>query len=44
MATPPAAATANIPEQIGQLDDLRVRGVITDAEFEAKKTELLRRM
>lgn len=44
MATAPAASPANIPEQIGQLDDLRVRGVITDAEFEAKKTELLRRM
>lgn len=37
-------AGASIPEQIGQLDDLRVRGVITDAEFEAKKTQLLNRM
>jgi len=40
----PAAATASIPEQIAQLDELRVRGVITDAEFQAKKTELLGRM
>lgn len=39
-----APAAASIPEQIAQLDELRVRGVITDAEFQAKKTELLDRM
>lgn len=31
-------------EQIGMLDDLRRRGMITRAEFEAKKAELLQRM
>lgn len=38
------AAGASIPEQIAQLDDLRKRGVLSDAEFEAKKADLLRRM
>ena len=33
--------TASIPEQIDQLDDLRRRGVISQAEFDAKKTKLL---
>ena len=32
------------PTQIEQLDDLRQRGVLTDAEFQAKKAELLDRM
>jgi uncharacterized membrane protein YdbT with pleckstrin-like domain len=40
----PADATAGVPEQIKQLDTLRQQGVLTDAEFEAKKAELLRRM
>jgi uncharacterized membrane protein YdbT with pleckstrin-like domain len=35
---------SSIPAQIDQLDDLRRRGVITDAEFQAKKADLLRRM
>ncbi len=35
---------ASIPEQLQQLDELRQKGVITQAEFDAKKTELLRRM
>lgn len=35
---------ASIPEQIEQLDQLRLRGVITEAEFQAKKAELLDRM
>lgn len=39
-----ATAPASIPEQIDQLDKLRTRGIITNAEFEAKKTELLGRM
>lgn len=34
----------SIPEQIDKLDDLRRRGVVTEAEFQAKKNELLRRM
>ncbi len=35
---------ATIPEQISQLDDLRKQGVVSDAEFQAKKAELLDRM
>lgn len=35
---------ATIPEQISQLDDLRKQGVVSSAEFEAKKAELLDRM
>lgn len=38
------AVAASIPEQIDQLDELRVRGVISDEEFESKKNDLLRRM
>lgn len=34
----------SIPEQIEKLDDLRQRGIISRAEFEAKKTQLLDRM
>ncbi|MEO7443641.1 MAG: PH domain-containing protein [Acidimicrobiales bacterium] len=34
----------SIPEQIDKLDELRQRGVISRAEFEAKKTQLLDRM
>ena len=33
-----------VPEQIEKLDELRRRGVVTDAEFEQKKAELLGRM
>ena len=33
-----------IPDQISQLADLRDRGILTDEEFEAKKTDLLGRM
>ncbi len=40
-ATP---AGPSIPDQIEQLDALRRRGAITDAEFEAKKRDLLDRM
>jgi uncharacterized membrane protein YdbT with pleckstrin-like domain len=35
---------ASVPAQLDQLDDLRKRGVITEAEFAAKKAELLNRM
>jgi hypothetical protein len=37
-------AVVGIPEQIRQLAELRDSGALTDDEFEAKKTELLRRM
>lgn len=35
---------ASIPDQIDQLDQLRRRGVISDADFEQKKAQLLERM
>ena len=38
------ASGATVPEQIQQLADLRDRGAITAAEFEAKKAQLLERM
>jgi uncharacterized membrane protein YdbT with pleckstrin-like domain len=44
MSAPAAAAPATIPEQLHQLADLRDRGVITAAEFETKKAQLLERM
>jgi uncharacterized membrane protein YdbT with pleckstrin-like domain len=34
----------SIPEQIEKLDELRHRGVITQSEFDTKKTELLDRL
>ena len=40
----PRAGRESIPEQIQQLAELRDRGVITAAEFEAKKAQLLERM
>ena len=43
-ATAPAEAPLSIPEQIEKLDQLRRQGVLTDAEFDAKKRELLDRM
>ncbi len=39
-----APQAVGIPEQIRQLDDLRVEGVLTEAEFQTKKQELLDRM
>jgi uncharacterized membrane protein YdbT with pleckstrin-like domain len=39
-----AAPASSIPVQIEQLDGLRRRGLITDAEFEAKKAQLLDRL
>jgi uncharacterized membrane protein YdbT with pleckstrin-like domain len=41
---PAAAPAANIPEQLQQLAELRDKGVISAAEFEAKKAQLLERM
>ena len=39
-----ANAGSSIPEQLDQLDRLRRRGVISDADFEQKKAQLLDRM
>ncbi len=39
-----AGGGPSIPEQIAQLDELRQRGILTQAEFDAKKQELLRRL
>jgi uncharacterized membrane protein YdbT with pleckstrin-like domain len=33
-----------VPEQIEKLDELRQRGVISQAEFDVKKSQLLERM
>jgi uncharacterized membrane protein YdbT with pleckstrin-like domain len=41
---PAAAAAPSIAEQINQLAQLRDQGHLTEAEFQAKKTELLGRM
>jgi uncharacterized membrane protein YdbT with pleckstrin-like domain len=43
-AAAPAAPAESVADQIDKLDDLRKRGVITDAEFAEKKAELLKRM
>ena len=40
----PVPAPANVPEQIQQLASLRDQGILNDAEFEAKKADLLSRM
>lgn len=37
-------AEESIPEQIAELDELRKKGILTDAEFQKKKTELLARL
>ena len=39
-----AAAEETVPEQIAALADLRDRGLLTEAEFQAKKADLLSRM
>ncbi len=46
VASPPTAGTpgAGIPAQLQQLAELRDKGVISAAEFEAKKAQLLERM
>ncbi len=38
------APAPSVPEQIGQLAELCRRGALSEAEFQAKKAELLRRM
>lgn len=39
-----AHVTTDIPSMIAGLDDLRRRGIISEAEFQQKKTELLAKM
>src|SRR3954447_9882141 len=39
-----APAPPSVPEQLDKLDELRQRGVISQAEFDAKKAQLLDRM
>jgi hypothetical protein len=34
----------SVPEQLEKLDELRQRGIISQAEFDAKKAQLLERM
>ena len=43
-AAPPLAPGHSIPEQIEKLGELRDRGLLTPAEFEAKKAQLLDRL
>ncbi len=33
-----------IPDLIAELDELRIKGIVTQEEFQAKKKELLSRM
>jgi len=40
----PAAPTLDIPAQLEKLAELKDKGILTDEEFAAKKTELLERM
>ena len=42
--TPPASATPSVGDRISELHRLHTQGAITDAEFEAKKAELLEQM
>jgi len=44
VVAPPAERALSIPEQIEQLDQLRIRGVITEVDFQTKKADLLNRM
>ena len=41
---PQLKATPDIPGMISQLDTLRKQGVLTEEEFQAKKTELLTKL
>jgi uncharacterized membrane protein YdbT with pleckstrin-like domain len=43
-APAPVASEASIPDQIAKLDQLRQQGALTQAEFDAKKQQLLDRM
>ncbi len=41
---PKGSGVSDVPALIAELDDLRKKGLLTDAEFEAKKQELLDRI
>jgi len=41
---PHAQHVENIPELIAELDELRKKGIVTEAEFQKKKAELLAKM
>jgi uncharacterized membrane protein YdbT with pleckstrin-like domain len=41
---PPPENTTNIPEMISKLADLRTQGVLTEIEFQQKKSDLLSKM
>ena len=41
---PSASHSASIHGMIAELDALRQKGVVTEAEFQAKKKELLQKM
>jgi uncharacterized membrane protein YdbT with pleckstrin-like domain len=43
-AAAPSRSDVNVPEQLRELAELRDRGIITPAEFETKKAQLLERM
>lgn len=43
-AAPSGPASSSIPAQIEELAELRQKGIISDAEFQSKKADLLRRM
>jgi uncharacterized membrane protein YdbT with pleckstrin-like domain len=40
----PAQVTSDIPALIARLDDLRQKGILSEAEFQQKKSELLAKM
>jgi len=42
--SPQAQRDDDIPAQIAELDELRKKGIVTEAEFQAKKKELLAKM
>jgi len=42
--SPQAQHADDIPAQIAELDELRKKGIVTEAEFQAKKKELLAKM
>lgn len=44
MMRPGAAASASVPDQIAALARLHDQGILTEAEFETKKQELLKRL
>ncbi len=44
VVTSEAPTSGDVPELIGELDELRQKGVITQEEFESKKRELLSRI